>query len=108
MLTDKLLADVGQLWLLFPAVDSRRQLSDDERQLVATFNEQGNGMLVALGNGRNGDASDTSINRLSSSYGVQFSGNADSGTRVSVGMASQLFSSASELLGKFLKIVHKA
>ena len=49
-----------------------------------------------------------SVNLLSSRYGVRFSGSADSEPRISVGMTSQLFTSASELLGRFLKIVHKA
>jgi hypothetical protein len=51
---------------------------------------------------------EATVNQLSSRYGVKFSDSADNGPRIFVGMSSQLFTSASELLGRFLKIVHKA
>jgi hypothetical protein len=65
-------------------------------------------MMVAVGSNRTGLQEDAVVNRLSSRYGVQFSDSADNGPRIFVGMTSQLFTSASELLGRFLKIVHKA
>jgi hypothetical protein len=107
-LTDKLLAEVGQLWLFFPEPGNRTQLTDNELKLVSSFNERGNGMMVAVGSNRTGLQEDAVVNRLSSRYGVQFSDSADNGPRIFVGMTSQLFTSASELLGRFLKIVHKA
>jgi hypothetical protein len=107
-LTDKLLADVGQLWLFFPEPGNRTQLTENELKLVSSFNERGNGMMVAVGNSRTGLKEEATVNQLSSRYGVQFSDSADNGPRIFVGMSSQLFTSASELLGRFLKIVHKA
>ena len=107
-LTDKLLADVGQLWLFFPESGDKGQLTDIEMKLVARFNEHGNGMLVSLDNRQSDPHGKASVNQLSSRYGIQFIGSADSSPRISVGMTSQLFSSASELLGRLLKIVHKA
>jgi len=107
-LTDKLLADVGQLWLFFPESVERGELSDSETQLITRFNGRGNGMLLALGNSQAGPLDNASLNRLSSRYGVRFTGSADNAPRIFVGMTSQLFTSASELLGRFLKIVHKA
>jgi uncharacterized membrane protein YraQ (UPF0718 family) len=107
-LTEKLLADVGQLWLFFPESGDKRQLTDSEMKLVSSFNERGNGMLVSLDNRQADPQKDASVNLLSSRYGVQFSGSTESGPRIFVGMTSQLFASASELLGRFLKIVHKA
>ncbi|MFA7403690.1 MAG: permease [Pelobacteraceae bacterium] len=107
-LTDKMLADIGQLWLFFPESGGTVQLTEGEIKLVSRFNERGNGMLVSTDNGQTVLRSDASVNLLSSRYGVLFSGSAESTPRISVGITSQLFSSASELLGKFLKIVHKA
>ena len=107
-LTDKLLADAGQLWLFFPESGDTGQLTDSEMKLVTRFNEHGNGMLVSLGNRQADPHADASVNLLSSRYGVRFAGSVDSGPRISVGMTSQLFASASELLGRILKIVHKA
>jgi hypothetical protein len=107
-LTDKLLADAGQLWLLFPESGDNGQLTESEMKVVSRFNGRGNGMLVALGNRQANPHEDATVNQLSSRYGVRFSGSADSGPRISVGIASQLFTSASELLGRFLKFVHKA
>jgi hypothetical protein len=107
-LNDKLLADVGQLWLFFPESGINGQLADSEMESISRFNGRGNGMLVSLDNRQADEHDNSSVNLLSSRYGVQFSGSADNVPRIYVGMTSQLFSSASELLGKLLKIVHKA
>jgi len=108
LLTDKQLADTGQLWLFFPESETQGRLSDSEMNLVADFNSRGNGLLVALENSQDTTPVNTSANMLSSRYGIQFEGSAVNESRISVGMSSQLFSSASELLGRLLKIVHKA
>ena len=107
-LSDKLLADVGQLWLFFPESGGKGQLTDSEMKLISSFNERGNGMLLSLGDRQADPHEDAAVNRLSSRYGVRFTGSVDNGPRIFVGMTSQLFSSASEMLGRLLKIVHKA
>lgn len=107
-LTDRMLADVGQLWLFFPESGGTVQLTEGEIKLVSHFNERGNGLLVSPDNGQTTLRNDASVNQLASRYGVLFAGNTENGPRISVGITSQLFSSASELLGRFLKIVHKA
>lgn len=107
-ITDRFLADAGQLWLLFPESGSKGELTENEVKLIAKFNEQGNGMLVSLGNRQTNPAENSPVNQVSSRYGVNFYGSTLSEARISVGMASQMFSSASELLGRFLKIMHKA
>jgi uncharacterized membrane protein YraQ (UPF0718 family) len=108
LLSDKQLAGVGQLWLFFPESGDIGQLTENEMKLVSSFNDRGNGMLVSLGNRQVAVREDAMVNQLASRYGVQFSDSADSGHRISIGIASQLFASASEMLGRFLKIVHKA
>ncbi|MDA8430786.1 MAG: permease [Geobacteraceae bacterium] len=106
-LSDKFLADVGQLWLFFPE-GAKGHLTDDEMKVVSSFNGRGNGMLISLGNGQTDLPDDATVNQLSSRFGVQFSGSANSGPRITVGIASQLLATSSKLLGRFLKIVHKA
>lgn len=107
-LTDKHLVDAGQLWLFFPSSKNQIQLSDSELKLVSSFNSRGNGMLVASETRGSESSANSSVNALSTSYGVEFAGSVISEPRISVGMTSQMFSSASELLGRLLKIVHKA
>lgn len=53
-------------------------------------------------------ASMSGINRISSAYGVMFSDKIHQSRDISTGVASRLFGSASEILGRFLKLVHKA
>jgi hypothetical protein len=107
-LTEKLLAEVGQIWLFFPESDEHTRLTDRERKLVSGFNDRGNGMLVSLDN-RTADAAGlASVNSLTTRYGVSFSGVANNTPRISIGIAAQMFSSSAEMLGRLLKIVHKA
>lgn len=108
LLTERLLTDAGQIWLFFPDSAGASQLSDEEVKLLSRYNERGNGILVALEKQPTGPGRADSANRLVSRYGVSFSGGGDSSSRISVGVAAQLFASASEMLGRFLKIVHKA
>lgn len=107
-INEELLADSGQLWLLFTDSVGNRQLTKNEIELVSTFNEKGNGMLILTGNDQNTLSRESSVNLLSSRYGVQFLGSIENKSRISVGIVSQFFTSTSELLGRFLKIVHKA
>lgn len=107
-LSDKLLADMGQLWLFFPESGDKVQLTSDEINLISRFNELGNGMMISLGKPQTDPLENASVNLLSSKYGIRFSDSVENEPRIFVGMTSKLFTSASELLGKFLKIVHKA
>ncbi|MBT0664937.1 permease [Geobacter pelophilus] len=104
-ITSASLANYGQLWLVFSG-DSR--LADSEFKAVSQFNGDGKGMLIVAGAGSQAAEPLMGVNQLSAKYGVTFSGNADSRGEISVGMASRIFANASEVLGKFLKIVHKA
>ncbi|GAM11306.1 hypothetical protein OR1_03618 [Geobacter sp. OR-1] len=104
-ITAAFLADYGQLWLLFGGESS---LTDAEIKTVTQFNGDGKGMLVIAGAAAPVSGSLTGVNRLSSRYGVSFSGVNDNNGELSVGMSSRLFANASEVLGRFLKIVHKA
>jgi hypothetical protein len=107
-LTDLMLKDAGQLWLFFPDSNGEGRLSEDEMKLITSYNERGNGMLVSLENSSVDTNGVTPVNLLTSRYGVQFSGVATNNPRISIGIGAQMLSSASEILGRLLKIVHKA
>lgn len=108
ILTDLMLKDVDQLWLFFPDSNGEGRLSESEVKLISQYNEHGNGMLVSLENSKANVNELASVNLLTSRYGVSFSGVANNSPRISIGIAAKVFSSASEMLGKVLKIVHKA
>jgi hypothetical protein len=64
-------------------------------------------LLVAGADGASADAM-AAVNRLSSGYGVTFSDDARDRGEITVGMASRLLANASDVLGRLLKMVHKA
>lgn len=106
-LSEKLLAEAGQLWLFIPEAADKATLTDAEIKLITAYNVRGNGMMISSG-GKSAPPKELAANRLTSRYGVRFSGSTTNDSQVLVSMTSQLFTSSSELLGSFLKIFHKA
>jgi hypothetical protein len=104
-LSPTLLADCGQLWLFSGDGDG---LSAAEQRAVLQFNREGKSMLLVPGAGGAGTGSMTGINRISSTFGVTFSDKNRQNGDIATGGASRLFAGASELLGRFLKLAHKA
>ncbi|HEY6838229.1 MAG TPA: permease, partial [Geobacteraceae bacterium] len=105
-LTEALLAQYGQVWLLF---DARGEgLSAAELGAVSRFVDGGGSMLVAVRGGGDAPERAAAANRLSSRYGVLFTGSADNKAEIPATVASGLFAAASDMLGKVLKYVHKA
>lgn len=107
-LTELMLAEVSQLWLLFADSGNEQQLTSSELDLIDRFAKNGKSMLIAVGNHQDGNQGLTAVNRLASRYGVHFSDVANNQSRMPVGIASNVLATASEILGKLLKIVHKA
>lgn len=100
-ITDKLLSGYGQLWLFG---EGASRLTDAEVEAVSRFSSEGKGMLIVAGTGQ-GEAG---VNRVSSRYGVYFDGSAEHLPELRIDLATSLFKGSSEILGKFLKLVHKA
>lgn len=105
-ISERLLAECGQLWLFF-GQNTKSRLSAAELQLLADHNAKNRGTLVVAGV-QTGGTGEQPVNRLSSRYGVQFAGFVENGQELNVSVASSLFNRASELLGSVLKIVKKA
>jgi hypothetical protein len=105
-ISEKLLADTSQLWLFFDGT-AANGLSQSELELITKHNAASKGTLVVAAP-LPGDGSEQPANRLASRYGIRFSGLVESGQKLEVSVASNLFNSAAEWLGSLLKIVNKA
>ena len=101
------LAPYSQLWLFFGRAGSGSALADKELKAVADFTGDGRGLLlVAPPRDDGGDLAEA--NRLSSRYGITFSGRSEHGAELPIGVAAPLFNRAAEVLGRLLKLTHKA
>ena len=103
----QLLAEYSQLWLFF---DNRtvNGLSDEELKLISNHNANSRGTLVVAAQPLSDDTGEQPVNRLSSRYGVRFSGRVENSQKLDVSVASNFLNRASEQLGAILKIVKKA
>jgi hypothetical protein len=102
-----ILEDCSQLWLFF---DNRGAniLNDEELKLIAQHNSKSRGILVVASAAESGESIEQPANRVSSRYGVQFSGLIENRQKLDVSVASNLFNRTSEWLGAFLKLFKKA
>ncbi|RNC64657.1 MAG: permease [Desulfuromonadales bacterium] len=107
LITDRLLADYGQVWLFFGSPGGNG-LSDAELKVLAGYNDNGRATLIVPANPQRGEDGDPEANRLSSRYGVSFSGSVESADELHVSTTSGLLGRTSVLLGSILKIVRKA
>ena len=103
----QLLAECGQLWLFFDR-QAKNGLSAGELQTLADHNANNRGTLVIAADPQPDGFGEQAVNRLSSPYGVQFSGMVQNPDKIHVSVASSFFNRASDLLGTVLKIVKKA
>ncbi|OGW35229.1 MAG: permease [Nitrospirae bacterium GWD2_57_9] len=107
-ITGRLLEEQGQLWLLFGQAGSDRGLSDRELEAVTRFTSDGRGMLLAAGVHGAGADGLSAPNRIASGYGVTYSGTAQNADELPATTGSYFLHRASGILGKILKLVHKA
>jgi hypothetical protein len=106
-ISEAALADCSQLWLFF-GNDGAKGLTDAELRLVEEHNARGRGVLVVPADPRTGRDYAKEANRLSSRYGVLFSGSVANSEELKVSPAATLLNRGSEWLGRVLKLVHKA
>jgi len=105
-ISERLLADNSQIWLFFDG-KAANGLSEAELELISSHNAASKGILMVAAPLPDA-AIEQPANRLASRYGIRFSGLVESGQKLKVSVASNLFNSASEWLGSLLKIVNKA
>jgi len=106
-LTERLLTEYSQIWLFFDA-NSTGALNNDELKLVTKQNDKSKGLLIVAAPSTTANPSDQAANKISTQYGVQFSGIVENSKKMQVSVASNLLDRASVLLGSILKLVNKA
>ena len=106
-ITDRLLADYSQVWLFFGSRGENGP-SDAELKSITDYTANGRSALIVPANPDSGGDGAQEANRLSSRYGVTFSGIVENRQEVQVSYASNFFSRTSALLGSLLKTVKKA
>ncbi|MHB8123504.1 MAG: permease [Desulfuromonadaceae bacterium] len=107
-ISGQLLAESGQLWLFFGESGSQNQLSQVEINAISEYSDSGKSMLVVPGKSQVDSDGLLAVNRLTSRYGVVFSGIVENSKKIPVSVASQALNRASEILGRVLKLVNKA
>jgi len=108
VITEAMLADCSQIWVIFGAAGGARNFSETELAAISGFTGRGGGMLIATGAGGVDDVSEAAT-RLSSRYGAAFSGETVNREELTATTAVlYYFQRASGMLGGLLKFVHKA
>jgi len=106
--SERLLEDFSQCWIFAGESGPDHDLTAAELEVISKFNGGGKSMLIVAGKHQEGTNDLTVVNRLSSRYGVLFSGFVDNKDELPASTASQFFNRTSEALGRILKLVHKA
>jgi hypothetical protein len=100
-LTTALLDRQSQIWLFFGSGGS---LAEAEIKALTAFNRSGGALLIVAGEG----AGSGNINRLATQFGVTFYGSAQQESKIPVAVAAPLFYRAAEVIGRVLRLTHKA
>jgi uncharacterized membrane protein YraQ (UPF0718 family) len=101
LISAKLLEQQSQVWLFF---GNGGRLSQEEISALAAFSKSGGALLLVSGK----DASLDEVNRLAAQFGVNFYGTARQEEKIPVAVAAPLLYRVAEVIGKVLKITHKA
>jgi|GEM_PF-548360 len=106
--SERLLKGYGQVWIYFSGSGQARSFTEAEQEAISGFNKDGRGMLIVAGNHRDGTNDLAAANKLSSRYGVTFSGSIEHKEELPASTASHFLHRTSDMLRSILKIVHKA
>jgi hypothetical protein len=101
VITPALLAKQSQVWLFF---GNGVTLSTAETEALTAFNRNGGSLLLVNAD----DTAVDSINRLATRFGVTFYGSSRQESEIPVAVAAPLFYRAAEVIGRVLKLTHKA
>ena len=107
-LSGDLLSGYNQIWIIFDESTIGSRLVENELEAVSSFNNTGNGLLLMAGTGEGLKHDMAAANALSSKYGVIFSQYGENHEMIKISYAAEFFTSASDFIGRVLKIFHKA
>jgi uncharacterized membrane protein YraQ (UPF0718 family) len=106
-ITKQLLENYSQLWIFFGESGSKDYFSDAELEAIRRFVDDGRGVLIV--NGKHGDGVEkywVSANRISSGYGVHFSGITENKEELRVSTLYNFFERMSEILRKIYRFMN--
>jgi len=106
--SEQMLGRYSQLWIFIGSSGTEGYFSDSELKAISKFTGTGKGMLIAVGKHQDSADALSAANRLSSSYGVVFSGFVENKDEIPVSMAPHFLERASGVIGKILRLMHKA
>jgi hypothetical protein len=98
-ITDALLENYSQLWIILGETGSTCCFSDQELERIVRFNSDGSSMLIASESGQYGMERDwTAQNMLPSRFGVTFSGHVDHPQELRISSSSYFFRRVADML----------
>jgi uncharacterized protein len=106
-ITPAILSGYGEVWLFFGR-GRGKGLTDGEMKALAEYNAGGGAMLIVAPDAAAGVKEVQEANLLTSRFGVDISGEVENGEVLHVSAADSLLSRWSVLLGRILKLTHKA
>ncbi len=102
-ISKSLLEQYSQLWIIFGETGSACCFSDAELITITGFSQDGKGLLIVAGKYHEGTEDLTAVNRLSSRFGVVFSGSVKNAGEIRVSKSFNFFNRMSEVLERFYK-----
>ena len=108
VVSERLLREFSQVWFFFGDSGPGDLFSKVELTDISRFTGEGRSMLIVAGKQRDGDNSLIVANQVSSRYGVTYSGFVDHKEELPAGTASYILNRGSAVIGRILKLVHKA
>jgi uncharacterized membrane protein YraQ (UPF0718 family) len=107
-MTERIIAEHGQIWLFVAGSDPSQHFSAQETDILTKAVKSGKSMMVALDPVNSATIDTTAANQIANHFGVRFSGFVDNGQEIPIAIGASFFASAAEMLGKVLKVVNKA
>ncbi len=100
-----LLEQYSQLWIIFGESGPACYFSDAELETITGFSQYGKGLLIAAGRHQDGAKDFPAANRLSSRFGVTFSGSVENAEEIRVSTSFYFFSRMSEILERYYRMI---
>jgi uncharacterized protein len=107
-LSEDLLRQYSQLWVFPGGSGPGEKLRASELEAISRFHADGKGMLILAGKDQGSSGEMLPVNQISGGYGVYFSGLVRNARELHTSTASYFFNRTAAVIGRILKIVHKA
>lgn len=106
--SEDLLRQYSQLWVFPGAFGPEGRFRASEVEAISRFNADGKSILILARKEQGSSGEMVPANQLSGGYGVYFSGLVHNAQEIHTSPASYVFNRMAVVIGRILKIVHKA